>query len=199
VHTNFHAGFADELTKTAGIRDIVKRIVQGKPIPKMGFFEKRRVAKALGVKPSAVAATLAERQGKDRLTKALIAGGGLTAGSIAGGALDKQANGDMIAYLRDTSKAQQARDKKRRMAKQAENMTGAGAGSYAPPPAPSMERMQQHRDELLRNRKPFKPAAAPTAQAPSMERMQQHRDELLRNRKPFKPATPTPGQLVAKR
>jgi hypothetical protein len=197
--TTFHAGFADELVKTAGIRDIVKRLVHGKPLPKMGFFEKRRIAKALGVKSRDVERTLMERQGKDRLTKALVAGGGLGAGTVLGGAMDKQS----------------------------EDMTGAGAGSYAPPlpktpvvpsdadltkrrdellrnrkpfkpatPAPpSMEQMTKRRDELLRNRKPFKPA---TPAPPSMEQMTKRRDELLRNRKPFKPATPT-GPLVAKR
>lgn len=94
--THFHTGFADELIKTGGVRDIVKRIVQGKPLPKMGFFEKRRMAKALGVKPSAVTATLMERQQKDRLTKAMIAGGGLSLGTVAGGALDKQAGGSSL-------------------------------------------------------------------------------------------------------
>jgi len=201
--TTFHAGFADELVKTAGIRDIVKRLVHGKPIPKMGFFEKRRIAKALGVKIRDVERTLMERQGKDRLTKAMVAGGGLGAGTVLGGAMDKQG----------------------------EDMTGAGAGSYAPPPKappiPSDDQLMKRRDELLRNRKPFKPAPAPQAvpsdeqlikrrddllrnrkpfrpttaaappAAPSMEQMIKRRDELLRNRKPFKPA-PT-GPLVAKR
>lgn len=192
--TTFHAGFADELVKTAGIRDIVKRIVHGKPIPKMGFFEKRRIAKALGVKSRDVERTLQERQGKDRLTKALVAGGGLGAGTVLGGAMDKQADG----------------------------MAGAGAGSYAPPAPkpPSDQDLIARRDALMRQRgvqlKPAapKPAAGgydPKKFSPDQIKLMQRRDDLMKQRqdqslitrrdalmKTRQPLKPT-GPLVAKR
>ena len=68
MFSTFHAGFADELTKQAGVRSLVKRIVQGKPLPALGFFEKRQLAKALGVKSKDVVGLLQKRQQNARAT-----------------------------------------------------------------------------------------------------------------------------------
>lgn len=158
--TTFHAGFADELTKTAGIRDVVTRLVHGKPIPKMGFFEKRRLAKVLGVKSQDVARTLLERQKKDRLTKGLVAGGGLTLGTVAGGSLSKEAD-DLQQSLAGA---------------------GAGAGAASPPPASTSKVLMQRRDALMKTRAGL---AAPPSNAELMKR----RDALVKSRPPAAPST----------
>lgn len=163
--SNFHAGFADELVKAAGIRDVVKRIVHGKPVPKMGFFEKRRLAKALGVKRGDVEQTLMERQRKDRLTKALVAGGGLGVGTVMGGALDKEAD----AYMTMPRSGASPR-----------SMQSTTAVPKPPGPTPDETKLMARRDALIQGRAGIRPTAA--GPGPTDATLIARRDALLKKR-----------------
>lgn len=174
MHTPFHAGFADELVKGAGIRDIVKRIVHGKPVPKMGFFEKRRLAKVLGVKSDDVARTLLERQKKDRLAKGVVAGGGLTLGALGGSALNKEADDPYAKYT-----PQQQTQLRRR-----DDLMKARQPTYTP----DQQKMLDRRDTLMKQRQP-KPATAQDLLA--------RRDALMKQRQPKPAAAPKPPVPVA--
>lgn len=83
-----------ELTKEAGLRDIIRRVVHGRPIEKpTGFFKRRRLAAMYGVKPSELDAVLERRRQRLRLGRAATVGGGLALGSLAAHGGDSHGTG----------------------------------------------------------------------------------------------------------
>lgn len=84
-------GFADELVKEAGLLDVIKNIARGRAAPKkLGFFERRRVAKALGVKPRDVESTISHRQRVRGLKRGASVLGAAGIGALAGNAISKE-------------------------------------------------------------------------------------------------------------
>jgi len=90
MNSHFTAGFADELTKEAGLRSGVRRLIgRGKD-----YVRRRRLAKQLGVKPADVDKVLAIQRSRARRRKVIggvAAGvGGLAAGGLIGTKLTEQ-------------------------------------------------------------------------------------------------------------
>lgn len=73
--------------KSAGIRDFVARFVRNRPAPRLGFFQRRALAKAWGIKPSEVEQRILENQRRARRLGAGTALGGLALGTMAGSEL----------------------------------------------------------------------------------------------------------------
>lgn len=87
------SGFADELVKEAGLRDVLQRIFHGKgggAAKKLGFFERRRIAKGLGVRPHQVEKTLEHRQRVGRAARGASILGAAAVGGMAGAHLSKE-------------------------------------------------------------------------------------------------------------
>lgn len=88
------AGFLDEMVKGAGLRDMIRRIVDGKPphIGKLGFFERRRLAKTLGVRAADVERTMMQRQRTARLSRGTQMLGAGAIGALAGSKLSRESS-----------------------------------------------------------------------------------------------------------
>ncbi len=89
-------GFTDELTKEAGLKEVLHRIFSGKSGAgrKMGFFEKRRAARALGIKPRDVEHTIKQRQRIGQVARGGALGGAAALGGLAGARISSQEHAD---------------------------------------------------------------------------------------------------------